>query len=93
MALSPQTATLVANTVATLTFDTDFAQMEVNNVTGDAVVYFRFDGTAPVIGAAGCYVLRAEKGSVTIKPKTSGASVIKLISAGTPTVNVRGINP
>jgi hypothetical protein len=91
MAISPQTVTLVANTVATLEFDDDFPNMEIVNVTGDAVVYFTFGGTAPVIAAAGCHVLRAEKGSVLRKPKTSGPTVVKFISAGTPTVHARGI--
>ncbi len=91
MAVSPQTATLVANTVATMEFDADFPEMEVSNVDGSAIVYFTFGGTTPVIGAAGCYVLRAEKGAVLLKPKTSGPTVVKFISAGTPTVHARGI--
>lgn len=91
MAASPQHATLVASTVATLTFDEDFAEVEVTNVDGAAAVYFRFDGVAPVIAAAGTHVLPAAIGSVIRKPKTSGPTVVKLISAGTPKVSARGI--
>lgn len=91
MAVSPQTVTLVANTVATLEFDDDFPEMEIVNVTGAGIVYFRFGTTAPVIGAAGCHVLRAEKGAVIRKPKTSGPTVVKFISTGTDTVHARGI--
>ncbi len=93
MAASPQHATLVATTVATLTFDEDFPVVEVSNVDGAAAVYFRFDGTAPTVGGAGTHVLPAEIGSVRRKPKTSGVTVVKLISAGTPKVAVRGLRP
>lgn len=91
MTVSPQHATLVASTVATMTFDEDFREVEVSNVDGGAIVYFRFDGVAPVVAAAGTYVLPAAIGSVRLKPKTSGATVVKFISAGTPKVSVRGV--
>jgi len=92
MAASPQHATLVAATVATLTFDEDFAEVELMNVTGASPVYARFDGVAPVVGAAGTHVIPAIAGAtITRKPKTSGATVVKFISAGTPTVSARGI--
>lgn len=91
MAGSPQHATLVADTVTTLTFDTDFRLVEVVNVDGVAEVYFRFGGTAPTVGGVGCHVLPAAVGSVEIEPRTSGATVCKLISAGTPKVSVRGV--
>jgi hypothetical protein len=91
MAASPQHVTLVAATVSTLTFDEDFPQFEITNVDGAAPVYFRFDGVAPTVGGAGCYVVPATITSVRRKPKTSGNSVVKLISSGTPKVAVRGL--
>jgi hypothetical protein len=92
MAVSPQHATLVGSTVATMTFDEDFAEMEIMNVTGTSAVYVRFDGVAPVVAAAGTHVVPAIAGATIIrKPKTSGASVVKFISAGTPVVSARGI--
>lgn len=91
MAGSPQHATLVANTVTTLTFDTDFRHVEVTNVDGAAAVYFRFDGTAPTVEGTGCHVLPAAVGSVEIEPRTAGVTVCKLISSGTPKVSVRGV--
>lgn len=92
MAASPQHATLVAATVATMTFDDDFAEVEVTNVTGSAAVYFTMDGTAPVVAAAGTHVLPAIAGhSVIRKPRASGDTVIKFISSGTPVVSARGI--
>lgn len=92
MAGTPQHATLVAATVATMTFDSDFGEVEVTAVDGAAAVYFRFDGVAPVAAATGTYVLPAVAGyTKTIKPKTSGPTVVKFISTGTPKVSARGI--
>ncbi len=91
MAASPQHATLVANTVTTITFDEDFARIEAVNVDGVAAVYFRCDGVNPVIAATGTHVLPAAIGSVEVQPRTAGPTVVKLISAGTPKVSVRGI--
>ncbi len=92
MAASPQHATLVAATVATMTFDEDFTEVELMNVTGSAAVYARFDGVAPVVAAAGTHVIPAIAGATIIrKPKTSGATVVKFISSGTPVVSARGI--
>ena len=94
MAANPQTVTLVAATVATLTFDVDFSEVEVTNVDGADVVYLRFDGVAPVSKAAANYMVPAIEGaSAKFKPKTNANTVVKLISAGTPTVHVRGIVP
>lgn len=90
MAGSPQHSTLVAATVTTLTFDPDFNWVEVLNVDGAAAVYFRADSTAPTVGGTGCHVLPAAIGSLAVKVFTDGATVVKLISAGTPQVSVRG---
>jgi hypothetical protein len=92
MAASPQTATLVAATVTTLTYDEDFPQVEVMNVTGTAAIFVRFDGVAPTVGGAGCHVVPATAGAtITRKPRTSGVTVVKAISSGTPQVSARGI--
>jgi hypothetical protein len=92
MAASPQTVTLTATTVATLTYDEDFPEVEVMNVTGSAAVFVRFDGTNPTVGGAGCHVVPAVAGAtITRKPRTSGVTVVKLISSGTPQVSARGI--
>jgi hypothetical protein len=91
MAGSPQTVTLAANTVATLTLPTAFLLVEVMNVTGTAEVYFRFDGTDPTVGGDGCQVLPAAIGSVELRPETVTPTVVKLVSSGTPKVSVRGV--
>lgn len=93
MAASPQHATLVANTVATMTFDEDFPEMEIVNVDGAAAVYVRFGSTAPTVAGTGCIAIPATPGMWRFKPKTSGATVVKFISAGTPKVSARGVRP
>lgn len=91
MGASPQHVTLVAGVVSTVTFDADFARIEVTNVDGAAAVYFRMDGVDPVAAAEGTYVLPAAIGRIEVPPGTAGVTVVKLISAGTPKVSVRGI--
>ncbi|MER7331674.1 MULTISPECIES: hypothetical protein [unclassified Micromonospora] len=91
MAGSPQHVTLAAGTVTTLTFDEDFAQVEVLNVDGAAAVYFRADGLNPTVGGVGSHVIPAVIGGLIVPPKTTGNTVVKLISAGTPQVSVRGL--
>lgn len=91
MAASPQHATLVASTVTTLTFDEAYRRVEVLNVDGTAEVYVTTTGTAPTVGGTGCHVLPAAISSVEIPVRTWGGTVVKLISAGTPKVSVRGL--
>ncbi|MFG3710895.1 hypothetical protein [Micromonospora sp. NPDC047730] len=91
MAGSPQHATLAANTVTTLTFDEDFPEVEVLNVDGAEAVYFRTDGQNPTVGGTGSQVIPAVIGGLIVHPRTSGNTIVKLISTGTPRVSVRGI--
>jgi hypothetical protein len=89
---SPHHHTLVANTVYEVDFGVNFGRIEVLNVDGAAEVYFRTDGIAPTVAGDGCQVLAATIGSVEVDDLTAGqASVVKLISAGTPKVSVRGL--
>ncbi len=92
MAASPQHGTLVADTVLTLTFDTNFYRVEVLNVDGVAAVYFTVDGSTPTVAGTGSHVLPAAIGSLEVADGTSGqGTVVKLFSAGTPKVSVRGL--
>ncbi len=104
MAAGPLHATLVADTVTTLTLDladpkaevlsyaATPARLEVLNVDGAAAVYFTIDGTTPTVGGNGCHVLPAAINSVELSDTTAGSTTtVKLISAGTPRVSVRGL--
>lgn len=82
--------TLVASTVATVTLDADYSFVEVVNVTGSAAIYFTVDGTTPTVEGAGTHVLPATIGGLELTPAGSAAIVVKMISAGTPKVSVRG---
>lgn len=93
---SPQSATLVENTVTTLTFTEVTTTPRTARVTveGDSSsrVYFRTDGTDPVIDAAGCHVLLGgqpgRKDVPIVGVGSSYTATVKLISAGTPFVTV-----
>jgi hypothetical protein len=90
MAGSPQHATLVADTVSTFTFDEDFDNVEVLSVDGAALAYFTTDGTTPEVAATGTHILPAAIGGLVVQPPTGGNTVVKVISAGTPMISVRG---
>lgn len=99
MAENPQHKTLVADTVTTVTFDRPYDRVEVMIVRDPGVepVYFRTDGTDPGVEVDGSQVTPAVIGSleVPVRPVTvNGAKVaqVKVISAGTPKISVRGIN-
>lgn len=85
--------TLVANTVATVTLDADYDQLEVVNVTGTAAIYFTVNGSTPTVKGDGTFVLPAAvsgwEGEYNRTP-VMGPAVVKLISTGTPDVAVRG---
>lgn len=85
---SPQHATLVANTVTTLTFAAREDHVEVLNVDGAAAVYFTVDGSTPSIGGTGSHVLPAAIGSFDVAVP-SIVTTVKLISSGTPKVSAR----
>ncbi len=84
----PQHVTLAANVVSTVTLGSDASKVEILNVTGTAEVYVTVDGSTPTVGGNGSWVLPAAIGSIELQPRTSGNTVVKLISAGTPRVSV-----
>ena len=91
---SVQHATLVADTVTTLTFTETAspppANIEVTNVTGTAAVYFTVDGTTPTVGGTNCQVIPAAIGSLAVSEESGGSTfTVKLRSSGTPGVSVR----
>lgn len=85
--VSPQHVTLVANTVATLSFPAS-TKVEVVNVDGAAAVYFTTNGATPTVAGDGCYVVTAGVGAYVTVDTGSGASPVSLISAGAPKVSV-----
>lgn len=89
---NPQHLTLAAATPATATLDADYNEVEVVNVDGAAAVYFTTDGSTPVVAGNGSHVVPAAVGGfVTVRPRTTGATVVKLISSAIVKVSVRGV--
>jgi hypothetical protein len=82
---------LVAATVDTLTFSNDRDSVRVYNDTGTAVIHFTVDGTVPTTNGANTYRVPAVAGAYTdAEPRSGAATVVKVISAGTPTYSVQG---
>jgi hypothetical protein len=80
--------TLAAATVDTVTLALDFNQVEVLN-RGTTDIYFTADGTTPTVGGNDCQIVLAG-GGVKVDVPTAGATVVKLISSGTPAYTVTG---
>ena len=94
---NPKYVTLVANTVSTLTLDDGFNRVEVFIDTASASsdnVYFTVDGSTPTAQTDGTNCVSGAKGSsCTVEERSAGAGpTVKLKSAGTPVVMVRGTN-
>lgn len=86
-------ATLVADTVKTITLDGDYQSLEVVNVDGAAIVYFTVNqDDDPEVEGDGTIVLPAAIAGFEMHGEVagSGSTVVKLISAGTPKIAVRG---
>lgn len=92
MAASPQHVTLTANTVSTLNFDVDFNWVEITSLDGAAEIYVSLNGqTDPTVGGNGFHVIPAGVVSSSVFPIFTGnVTQVRLISAGTPRVSVRG---
>lgn len=79
---------LVAATADTVTFHKDCDRVEVMNVSGAAAIYFSVDGSVPTVSGAKTYHLPSTASSLTVNVAGGGETVVKLISAGTPTYDV-----
>lgn len=69
--------TLTANVVSTVTLDEGYAAFEIVNRDQAGAIWVRFDGTDPVIAAAGTFVVL---GARSFSWKRRGTITVKLIS-------------
>lgn len=84
-----KSATLVANTVDTVTFATNYGSAEVTNrATTGAGIWFRTDGTAPTVAGDDAYWVGAGQ-SLTVD--LGSADSVKLISATADAYTVTGV--
>ena len=87
-AVTQAVGTLVAATVDTITFNSD---CEIVEVWADAELTFRVDGGTPVSDDDEGYNIPVA-GARQVRIPTSGNTVVKLISAGTPNYVVTKIS-
>jgi hypothetical protein len=76
---------LTANTVDTVEFESNLANVEIFG-DGTAAIYLTLDtAEAPTVGGADCFVVPAGgPSSIVLPSKPNTPTVVKLISAGTP---------
>lgn len=75
----------------TVTFDRDCEEVRVTNVDGVAAIYFTLDNSTPTPGAKSTYWIPAVAGaSRTEVVRTSGDTVVKIDSSGTPKYSCEG---
>lgn len=81
--------TLAASTVDAITFSSNPKTVEVCNRDGAAAIYFTVNGVDPTVGGDDCFVVAAAAGAaLAVDAPTTTATVVKLISSGTPAYSV-----
>lgn len=88
--MNPQHHTLTAGVEYVFTLDADYATVEILG-DGTAKTWIRFGTTPVTVGADGAHLLPAAIGSITREPKTAGATLVRVISDGTPLISVTGL--
>jgi hypothetical protein len=86
-AIGAHSRQLEAEVVDTVTFADDLRVVEVVS-DGAAELYFTVDGGMPEVGDPFAHYMPAVPSSRTIGSGRGGATVVKLISPGTPTYSV-----
>jgi hypothetical protein len=81
-----------ANKLTAATFDevafTDSLKAVEVTSDGSAAIYFTTDGSAPTVAGPNTHEIPAVPAARTSVVSKAGATVVKLISAGTPTYSV-----
>jgi hypothetical protein len=83
--------TLVASAVHTVVFEGDPDAVEIDS-DGAAAVSLTLDGTVPTVAGANCEHLPAGACARRYTLNRGAPHTIKLISAGTPKINVAGVS-
>jgi hypothetical protein len=88
---SPQHVLLTANTVSTVTIGPKYRRLLVLSTDGLSPVYYTTDGSTPTVRGTGCEVLPPTITGQLVTVSFDAATTVKLISAGTPSVMVKGL--
>lgn len=88
--------TLTASVVSTITLPVNAGAIEATmRATGAADTFLTVDNSTPSVGGADCALLPGVGGAVVVLPDETPAppgpavSVVKLVSAGTPSIAIR----
>jgi hypothetical protein len=89
---NPKHWTTAASTAHTFTFAEDFPQVEVLNLSGTARVYVSYGDATPVaVALDGCDVVPAAIGAALFRVRSSGPTIVNIISPGVTDISVKGI--
>jgi hypothetical protein len=83
--------TLVAATVDTITFTNSHVGVRITNISGAAAINYTVDGSTPVAGTSPEIAAVAGE-SVVVPFDGEDLAVVKLLSTGTPTIAVEGLD-
>lgn len=81
---SSPTIAIGASAVDSVTFGDDCDRVEVLNLDPAAVLYFTVDSSTPTAGTAKNTYCVPAGGALVVSVPTSGLTVVKLFSTGTP---------
>jgi hypothetical protein len=87
--------TLVAATVDTVTLSRVYGRVQVLNRGGASEIYWTTNGSNPTVGGDDCFVVASVVGASDTRANSQAQSntcVVKLISSGTPTYSVVGVD-
>lgn len=99
--MAARRGTLTANTVAVVTIEGDYGEVEVTNATGSAAIYYTLGNVAntttdPTVAgeSSQLFMLPAAVSSRRHnRPAREARTIVKLISSGTPGYDVQGLDP
>lgn len=84
--------TLVAAAIDTVTFtSTDVSEVAIAT-DGTEDIFVKFGGGAPTVEGTDCFLVPSVAGVTRFAPRTSSATVVKLISSGTPVYSVSKVS-
>lgn len=89
--LAAHAITLTPDTVDTVNFARDCAEVEVLNINGAGALYFTVDGSTPTVAGKNTHLVPAAAGAgKRVGVRGGGLTAVKLISAAATSYSVEG---